>query len=336
MELTPAAVAAWWLRVAPSGSLEALRYGTRYGRLRDSPRPTRLVLGRGNGCPPPGAAGPSGNTPAVVARLSARLLAHLRAALPKTVPVLATTSWAEFVVIARTAPADVAVVDPCVEPGPHGLDAVRFVRRAAPDLPVVLYAPLSGDTAYAMLELAECGVQHRVLERFDDSPEQLRTIVETARCPGLEDRVLRAVLPALYGDGIPVRVADAVRQLVRFPLTVPDQRALARLAGVSLRHLNRSFERLEFAPAGTWLLASRVLRAYQQLQHPQRTVSEVAAGVGYSDPRDFAAHAKALTGTRPSAWRTMASGDVVDALLTRLRRGASDVLRYRRRLESGE
>jgi AraC-like DNA-binding protein len=333
VELTHAALAARQLRVAPDGGLEALRYGTRHGRLGDVARQarTRPVLG-GNSHRPTNAASDRGNTPAVVARLGGRLFAQLRAALPITSPVRATTSWAEFVVVVRTAPADVAVVDPCIEPGPHGLEAVRFVRRATPDMPIVLYAPLTGDTAYAMLDLAECGVRHHVLERFDDSPERLRTMVETARCHGLEDRVLHAVLPALYCDDTPVRVADAVRQLMRFPLTVPDQRALAQLAGVSLRHLNRSFERLELAPAGTWLLAARVLRAYQQLQHPQRTVLEVAAGLGYSDPRDFAAHAKALTGVRPSAWRTMPSSDVVDALLARLRRGGSDVLRYRRRL----
>ncbi len=256
-------------------------------------------------------------------RLTPSMLASLCIAVGRLVDVIATDSWSALVALARVQPVDVAVVDPCLEAGSEGIEAVRALRTLAPDLPVVLYTRAAPQAFYAALELAACGVRLWAFERFDDTPERLRSLVETARLPELEDQLLRELLSPATVATAPGRLADALRRVFLFPGSVRDQRAFAALAGVSLRHLQRSLAALGLASPRVVLRAARLLRAYQYAQHPQRTVAEIAYRLGYGDPRDLAAHTKAFTGVVPTTLRAMPPQDVIDIVLRRLRRVAA-------------
>jgi HJR/Mrr/RecB family endonuclease len=70
------------------------------------------------------------------------------------------------------------------------LPAIEFAKATRPDLPLVLYTPLTPNAIRAVVSAAKLGVEHVVLHRFDDEPKRFRELLEqegflAAQAPGL-------------------------------------------------------------------------------------------------------------------------------------------------------
>jgi AraC-like DNA-binding protein len=94
------------------------------------------------------------------------------------------------------------------------------------------------------------------------------------------------------------RVADALRANPGDPRTLADW---ARVAGASVRTLERVFERETSLPFGAWRQQARLLRALEQLASGD-PVTSVALDLGYETPSAFIAMFRRALGTSPGKY----------------------------------
>ena len=88
------------------------------------------------------------------------------------------------------------------------------------------------------------------------------------------------------------------------PKTIP---ALAKACGVSPTTLKDAFRRTYGVPIYSWYRDYRVRRASEMLLADDRTVAQVAAEVGYSNPSKFAKAFSTCLGMTPHEWRSSGS-----------------------------
>ena len=78
---------------------------------------------------------------------------------------------------------------------------------------------------------------------------------------------------------------------------------LARECGLSRSHFARAFRATTGQPAHRWLLAKRVERARELLQHSALPISEITRLLGFADQSHFTRVFGRTTGVTPAAWR---------------------------------
>jgi AraC family transcriptional regulator len=78
---------------------------------------------------------------------------------------------------------------------------------------------------------------------------------------------------------------------------------LARLAGLSERHLLRAFQRSFGSTPHQYVLARRIDQAKDRLQRSDDSVTEIALAVGFGQAEHFATTFKRMTGFTPSGFR---------------------------------
>lgn len=84
------------------------------------------------------------------------------------------------------------------------------------------------------------------------------------------------------------------------PVTIP---ALARACETSPTVLKQAFREVIGVPVYTWYRSYRIHEAARLLEDRARSIAEVAAEVGYSNPSKFTKAFVACMGTTPSQWR---------------------------------
>jgi len=100
---------------------------------------------------------------------------------------------------------------------------------------------------------------------------------------------------------------QAVQQLVRhvaehYPRPLTLQKCAAEL-GMNTTYLSALFSRAVGRPFKTYLTEHRIEKAKTLLGDPAKTISDVAAGVGYNSENRFRAAFKQATGLAPKLWR---------------------------------
>lgn len=96
------------------------------------------------------------------------------------------------------------------------------------------------------------------------------------------------------------QVVDTVERDLKHQWTLPELASVAGLSASRISHLFR--EQLGLSPMG-FVEQRRMLLAAQLLDLTRRTVSEVAAEVGYQDPLYFSARFRHRHGRSPTAYR---------------------------------
>lgn len=110
----------------------------------------------------------------------------------------------------------------------------------------------------------------------------------------------RPVEPALSGVPRLGPTLDWALERIDEPLTVAD---LARHACVSPRTFARRFRFETGTSAIRWLLAHRVRRAQQLLEHDETSIDEIARRCGFTDAAALRYHFNRAVGTTPTAYR---------------------------------
>lgn len=259
----------------------------------------------------------------VVAYLPRPLLAHIRIVLGQEHSLCAAESWADLQRIVQERMFDLLVADPAADSRPDVVGLLRIIQQF-PSLPVVVYTALAPATLKVVVQLARHGVEHVVLNRFDDEPRRFRELLERVPAHALAEVMLRELAEPLAA--LPVVVCRAVEQLFRSPGEFRSAQDLAAAAGMNSRTLYRNLQ-----PAGLYsprmlVVCARLLRAYAYLQDPGRSIKEIAVKAGYHSPWQLAQQMREVTGLTPRGVRRgMETQEFVSLLARELRRGKAEV-----------
>jgi AraC-like DNA-binding protein len=237
----------------------------------------------------------------VVAYLPRQLQSHLTIVLGPQHTLITAGGWDELRALVLQHVTDVLVVDPVVDGTPR-VDVIEEIHRQFPSLPIVIYTTLSNLSMRAIHGLGRKGIEHVVLNRFDDERRRFLELLE--RVPGqtLSDQMLRSLAPELAK--LPVTMVRAVEQLFRSPGRFRNAQDLSAAAGTILRTLYRQLEMAGIHSPRLLVASARLLRAYSLLRDPGRQIKEVAAKVGYHSQYQLTQHMRTLTGHTPRTVRT--------------------------------
>lgn len=267
----------------------------------------------------------------VVAYLPRQLLSHLTIVLGSQHSISAAGSWDETRAAVLRRVTDILVVDPVVE-GAARVDVVQEIHRQFPSLPIVIYTSLSAVSMRAIMELGRSGIEHVVLNRFDDERRRFLELLERVPAQTLSDQMLRSLGPDL--TKLPVTMVRAIEQLFRSPGRFKNAQDLSSAAGTILRTLYRQLEMAGIHSPRLLVASARLLRAYSLLRDPGRQIKEVAAKVGYHSQYQLTQHMRALTGFTPRSVRVYVEPEQFVALLAEGVRRPAKSRRVRERSRS--
>jgi AraC-like DNA-binding protein len=253
----------------------------------------------------------------VVACLPRHLLAHLRIVVGDTHSLAAATDPAELHSMLRVGDADLLIIDPAMRDGGQA-EAIEDIIARHASLPVVVYTTLTPMSMRHVMRLARLGVQHVVLNRFDDEPRRFLDLIERVPAHPVAELMLRELAEPLRL--MPVVLARAVEQLVRSPSrarTIPD---FAAMAGMTSRTLYRHLTPMGLPPRQL-LIGARLLRAYIFLRGPDSRLKEVAVKLGYAQPEQLSEQLRDWTGlAAKDIRRTLTPTEFVRRIADHLRR----------------
>ena len=231
----------------------------------------------------------------VVALLPNALLAHLRIVLGDTHTLAAPVDAGTLHALLRAGPVDLLVVDPAIRDGQLA-EQIEQIVALHPSVPVIVYTALTPSGMRHAVQLARFGVQHVVLNRFDDEPRRFLDLIERLPAHPLAELMLRELQAPLAA--MPVVVARAVEQLFRSPVRVRNNQDLAALAGMIPRTLYRQLEPVGLQPRHL-IICARLLRAYTMLQEGGSRLKDIATRLGYADPDQMTEQLRQWTGHSP-------------------------------------
>jgi AraC-like DNA-binding protein len=248
----------------------------------------------------------------VVAFLPRHLLAHLRVVLGSEHSLTPVASWSELQATVQHQATDVVVADPTAT-GTVQVEALEYLRRHYPSLPVIVYTLLAPTSIKAIVQLAKSGVEHVVLHRFDDEPRRFLELLESTPGYALGDRMLMELAGPL--SCLPVTVVRAIDQLFRSPARFKNAQDLAAASGMNLRTLYRNLEPAGIFSARSLVVSARLLRAHAYLQDPGRSIKDVAAKTGYHSSWQLSQQMREMTGYTTEQARRELTGDAIVSLL---------------------
>jgi AraC-like DNA-binding protein len=250
----------------------------------------------------------------VAAFLTPQLLTHLRVVLGRGHRVHPADGWTGLAKVLREEAVDLLVADPAAD-GQVKVAELQYLIRQFPSVPVLVYTALSPATMKAVVQLAKVGVEHVVLNRFDDEPRRFRDLLEGVPAHALADQMLRQLAEPLAR--LPIQVGRAVEQLFRSPGRFRSTDDLAAAAGMIKRTLYRNLEPAGFYSPRLLVAAARLLRAYAHLRDPGRQIKEIADKVGYHSPWQLTQQMRDVTGHTPRTVRRRVGAEEFISLLGR-------------------
>jgi AraC-like DNA-binding protein len=228
----------------------------------------------------------------VIACLPPDLLVRLRQAIAMRACLSVAEEWEQLEGTWLRAPAGILVIDPRMAP----LDS-RPVWALG--IPTVLYTALSPEAIRSAL--AMCATMHSsvsiAFRGHDDTPPQLRHLVDVALLAGISERLAHQLAPRLRT--LPARGEAALLEALRNPEKYRTVESLADHAGVAPQRLRRWTREAGMISPKRLLLVGRVVWAYHYLRNRSATLRAIAAKLGYAEPRDLARHVRRATGWLP-------------------------------------
>jgi AraC-like DNA-binding protein len=254
----------------------------------------------------------------VVALLPPNLLHHLRIVLGEHSLSSAEDAAALYSLL-RSSDVDVLIVDPAMHDGKWER-LLEEIVASYPQVPAIVYTVLTPAAMRQVVRLARAGLQHVVLNRFDDEPSRFLDLIERAPAHPLAEAMLQELAVPL--QALPVIVSRAIEQMFRSPARVKNVHELASLAGMIPRTLYRHLMPVGLQPRQL-LICARLLRTYTLVREPGVRIKEVAFKLGYADPDHLTEQLREWTGCSPRDLRSTLSPDqFVRVLVAHLRQTA--------------
>lgn len=229
----------------------------------------------------------------------------------------AATDPAELYAMLASEDADLLVLDPSARDGAMA-DSLETLVNRHPGLPVIVYTTLTPQAMRLVVRLARVGVQHVVLNRFDDEPRRFLDLIERVPAHPMSELLLEQIAEPMRQ--MPVVLARAIEQLIRSPSRATNVPELATLAGMTSRTLYRYMATARLPPREL-LVCARLLRAYTFLSRPDSRLKEVSVKLGYAEPALLSEQLREWTGYAPKELRhEVEPTEFVRRLVERLRR----------------
>lgn len=231
--------------------------------------------------------------------------------------IVAAPGWGDLHLAIRSAPLRAIVIDPAF----HAFfDETAIVRLMTlyPFLPLVVYVKTDASAFRGIARLSRAGLEHVVIDSFDDSPERLGGLVRKLS----EDELALSVIDHIRDRlrDLPLVLAVTVEQLFRFPEQFHTALEVTLETGVPMARFYRSLQAAGLRSPKSLLLASRALRAYVYLRNPGHMVQDVSEKIGYCQPRILAKHFHEVFGLNPGQSRQKLSDALaVDAVVRFIR-----------------
>jgi AraC-like DNA-binding protein len=249
----------------------------------------------------------------IVLFLPDRLLAHVRHVFIKEKDLVTARSWEDLDTFIRQKPVTALILDPAAD-GVMNVDAVVKLLKRYPSLPVVAYVVLNQESFGAIAQLSRQGLENVVLQRFEDSPQRFRDVVERAQGNPLKRRVLAALRARL--SEFPIKLVSTVNEMFESPHRFSSAQDVALRAEMSTIRLYRCFTAAGLGSPKRMLRAAKLLRAVGYLSDRGYSVRDVAKKVGYRNARLFGEHTLDVFGLTPSRVRThLTPEDAAEKLL---------------------
>jgi two-component system response regulator YesN len=150
----------------------------------------------------------------------------------------------------------------------------------------------------AELRQAELSKLRRAIASHEREEDRLRKLLH--RSLGVVCETSAEFKPEDHSEQLAHGLLDFIFRNYVSPITLKQY---AEKAGMNPVYLSAAFSRIVGLPFKAYLTELRLGRAKEELANPSRRVSEVAYGVGYTDPNRFRLAFKAATGLSPKAWR---------------------------------
>lgn len=209
---------------------------------------------------------------------------------------------------------DLLVLDPVAREGVI-VDSLEALVNRHPGLPVIIYTTLTPQAMRLVVRLARVGVQHVVLNRFDDEPRRFLDLIERVPAHPMSELLLEQLAEPMRQ--LPVVLARAIEQLVRSPSRAASVPELATLAGMTSRTLYRYMAPARLPPREL-IVCARLLRAYTFLRSPDSRLKEVSVKLGYADPGLLSGQLREWSGFAPKELRHAEPTEFVRRLVERL------------------
>ena len=228
---------------------------------------------------------------------------------------------AELYALLRSSDVEVLVIDPLLPPGKSD-GALDEIVAAYPHVATIAYTTLTPGAMRHVVRLARVGLQHVVLNRFDDEPSRFLDLIERAPAHPLAEAMLQELAVPLRG--LPVIVIRAIEQLFRSPSRVKCTQDLANLAGMIPRTLYRHLMPVGLPPRQL-MICARLLRSYTLVREPGVRLKEISMKLGYADPDHLTEQLREWTGCSPRDLRSTLNPDqFVRMLATHLMRSNAE------------
>ncbi len=257
------------------------------------------------------------NPPKIGVLLRSRELRLLERATAGAFHIVGVSEWGDLHLAIKRAPLRMILVDPVF----HGFfdePAVVRLMTLYPFLPLVVYVKTDAAAFRGIAKLSRAGLEHVVIDSFDDSPEQLGGLVRRL----CEDPLAAAVIARIRDQlrELPLVLAVTVEDLFESPEQFHSAFEVARESGIPMARVYRSLEVAGLRSPKSLLLASRALRAYSYLRNPGHMVQDVSGKLGYFQPRILSKHFHEVFGLNPGHSRQrLSAAEAVDRLVKFIR-----------------
>ena len=146
----------------------------------------------------------------VVALLPRNLLSHLRIVLGEQHSLDTPGNVAELYALLRSSDVDVLIVDPMMADR-NSEGVLDEIVAAYPHVATIAYTTLTPAAMRHVVRLARVGLQHVVLNRFDDEPRRFLDLIDRVPAHPLAESMLQELAVPLRT--LPVIVIRAIEQL---------------------------------------------------------------------------------------------------------------------------
>lgn len=171
-----------------------------------------------------------------------------------------------------------------------------------PQNALLIYTALSAEVIRFVLELAV----HRPLQiafaGYDDAPARLRWLMGLTPSANLARVLADQLQDAIVR--LPPPIATAVRAHLTLGRTLDHVDALARVAGIPRRSLDRWVARAGFVSTRRLIATPHLVRAYCWLRHDRLPIRSVARQSGFGSQRALKRQVQTLLGVQPCHLRS--------------------------------
>jgi AraC-like DNA-binding protein len=209
-------------------------------------------------------------------------------------------SWDRLEALIRLEPLSVVVFNPAADGTMDIIRACKLIRRFS-SIPFVAYVPLDAPFARGIAHMSNDGLQDLVVVRADDSPARFRETLMRVSCIKELSAMVDALQP--WFEVLPTTLTHILTDALRQPHKYFSAEAIGVAAGMTVSGLYRNFRHAGLNSPKSFVVGAHVFRGYLYLTDIGFSIRDVAAKLGYTQPRIFAHQIECVLGERPSRIR---------------------------------